>query len=68
MSSSVNEPLRTDSSSLRRLLLVEGLLGALHERQDVAHAEDPAGQPVGVEHLERVGLLAGAQELDRDAR
>ena len=29
--------------------------------------EDPAGEPVRVEDLERVGLLAGAQELDRDA-
>ena len=28
--------------------------------------EDPAGQPVGVEDLERVGLLAGAEELDRE--
>ena len=41
------------------------LLGALDERQHVAHAQDAAGQPVGVERLERVGLLAGAQELDR---
>jgi len=43
------------------------LLGSLDEGQDVAHPEDPAGKPVGVEELEGVGLLAGAQELDRDA-
>ena len=49
------------------LLLVDVLLGALDEGQDVAHAEDPAGEPVGMEDLEGVGLLAGAQELDRDA-
>ena len=34
---------------------------------DVAHAQDPAGEAVRVEDLEGVGLLAGAQELDRDA-
>ena len=67
MSSRVKSPLRSFSSSLRGLLLVDVLLGALDEGQDVAHAEDPAGQPVGVEDLERVGLLARAEELDRDA-
>ena len=30
--------------------------------------EDPAGEPVGMEDLERVGLLAGAHELDGQAR
>ncbi len=48
------------------LLDVEGLLRPLDEGQDVAHAEDPAGEPVRVEDLEGVGLLAGAEELDRD--
>ena len=52
---------------LGRLLLVERLLGPLDEREHVAHAQDPAGQPVGMEQLERVGLLAGAEELDRQA-
>ena len=47
---------------------VERLLGPLDEGQDVAHAQDPAGQAVGVEDLEGVGLLAGAQELDRQRR
>ena len=49
------------------LLRVEGLLRPLDERQHVAHPEDPAGEPVGVEDLERVGLLAGAHELDGQA-
>ena len=52
---------------LRRLALVEVLLGPLDEGHHVAHAQDAAGQPVGVERLERVGLLARAQELDRQA-
>ena len=67
MSSRVKLFLRSFSSSLAACLASNGLLGPLDERQDVAHAEDPAGQAVGVEDLERVGLLAGAQELDRDA-
>ncbi len=37
------------------------------ERQDIAHAEDPAGQALRIERLERVHLLAGADELDRNA-
>ena len=52
---------------LRGLLLVDVLLGALDEREHVAHAEDPAGEAIGVEDLEGVGLLAGAHELDRHA-
>ena len=52
---------------LGRLLLVDVFLGALDEGQDVAHAEDAAGEAVRMEDLERVGLLAGAEELDRDA-
>ena len=49
---------------LRRLLLVEGLLGLLDEAEHVAHAEDAAGHAVGVEDVEVVELLAGADELD----
>ena len=67
MSSRVKLALRSFSSIFCGLLGVEGLLGPLDEGQDVAHAQDPAGEPVGVEDLEGVGLLAGAQELDRDA-
>ena len=48
------------------LLLVEGVLGALDEGQDVAHAEDPAREAVRVEGLQGVGLLAGPEELDRE--
>src|SRR5438093_12906768 len=33
---------------LLRLRRVDGLLGALDERQDVAHAQDPAGEAVGM--------------------
>ena len=67
MSSRVKLFLRSFSSSLAACFCVDVLLGSLDEGQDVAHAEDPAGQPVGVEDLEGVGLLAGAEELDRDA-
>ena len=59
--------LRSFSSSLAACVGVERLLGSLDERQDVAHAQDPAGQAVGVEDLQGVGLLAGPQELDRQA-
>src|SRR6478609_4511700 len=52
---------------LGRLLLVDVLLGPLDEGHDVAHAEDPAREAVRVEDLQRVGLLPGAEELDRDA-
>ena len=67
MSSRVKLFLRSFSSSFAACFGVERLLGALDEREDVAHAEDPAGEAVGVEDLEGVGLLAGAHELDRDA-
>ena len=50
---------------LRRLLLVEGRLGLLDQREHVAHAEDAAGHAVGVERLELVELLAGTGEEDR---
>ena len=52
MSSRVKLPLRSFSSSFSACFGVEGLLGALDERQDVAHAEDPAGEAVRVEDLE----------------
>ena len=42
-----------------------GLGGALDQADDVAHAEDAAGDALGVELLERVDLLAGADEDDR---
>ena len=50
---------------LRLLVLVEGRLGLLDEREHVAHAEDAARHAVGVERLELVELLAGTREQDR---
>ena len=44
---------------------LERLLRLLDQRDDVAHAEDAAGDAVGVELLERVHPLAEADELDR---
>ena len=49
------------------LLGIEDLLGLLDEAQHIAHAEDPAGHPVGVEDVEVVQLLAGGREQDRHA-
>ena len=39
--------------------------GLLDQADDVAHAEDAAGDALRVEVLERVELLAGAEQLDR---
>src|ERR687895_62612 len=39
------------------LVLLDRLLGALDQRQHVAHPEDARGHPVGVEVLELVELL-----------
>src|SRR6266571_4642041 len=53
---------------LRELLglcLVHRLLRLLDERQHVAHAEDARGEPVRMERLERVHLLADTDEGDR---
>jgi hypothetical protein len=41
--------------------------GLLDQGDDVALAQDPAGHAAGVEHVQGVDLLAGAQELDRQA-
>src|SRR3954469_1136930 len=41
------------------LLLVDVLLRPLDEGHDVAHAEDPAGEPVGMANIEGDGLLSG---------
>jgi hypothetical protein len=62
----VNSALRSFSSSLA-VGRADVLLGPLDECQDVAHAEDAAGEPIRVEHLERFGLLAGPEELHADA-
>ena len=39
--------------------------GLLHQGEHVAHAEDAACHPLGMEGLESLYLLAGADELDR---
>ena len=46
-------------------LLVDRALRLLHQREDVALLEDPPRQPVGMERLQRVELLAHADVLDR---
>ena len=48
-------------------LAIDGLLRALDEREDVAHAEDPLRETVGMENLERVELLPHAEELHGNA-
>ena len=47
------------------LVLLVDLLGLLDEGEDVAHAEDAAGEAVGVEQVEVGELLAGGREGDR---
>ena len=42
--------------------------GLLDQRDDVAHAEDAAGDTRRMEILQRIGLFAGADQLDRLAR
>ena len=39
--------------------------GLLHQGEHVAHAEDAAGHPLGMEGLQGLHLFAGADELDR---
>ena len=46
------------------LLLVEGLLGLLNQREHVAHAENTRSHTLEVERLDHVELFAGADELD----
>ena len=50
---------------LRRLLDVDRLRCLLDEADDVAHAEDARGDAGGMEILQRVPLLADAEQLDR---
>src|SRR5690606_1718656 len=49
------------------LVLICLLLRSLNERQDVAHTQDAPGEPIRVEGLEGIQLLAGTDELDRHA-
>ena len=48
-----------------RLLGVDIGGGLFHQRDDVAHAENAAGDARGIEILQRVELFAGADQLDR---
>ena len=48
-----------------RLLGVDRRRRLLDQRDDVAHAEDAVGDARGMEILQRVDLLAGADQLDR---
>ena len=50
---------------LLRFVGVEGALRLFDERDDVALLEDAAGHALGMELLERIGLLADADVLDR---
>ena len=50
---------------LLRLLLVKGLLGLFDKGEHIAHAEDTACHPVGMEGLDLVELFARAGELNR---
>ena len=61
----MNLPLSQDLLGLALLVVVEGRLDLLDEREHVAHAEDAARHAVGVERLELVELLAGTGEQDR---
>ena len=67
-SSRLNALLHHPLRDALRLLGVDVLLHALDEREDVAHAEDALREAVGVERLEAVGALAGADERDRQRR
>ena len=51
-------------AELAGLLLVELLLRLLHEGNDIAHAQDPVRDAGGMEHVQRLHLLAGGDELD----
>ncbi len=52
---------------LGRLFGVDRLRRLLDQADDVAHAEDAVGETAGMEILQRVHLLADAEELDRPA-
>ncbi len=52
----------------RGLLGIDRRCRLLDQRDDVAHAEDTVGNARGIKVLERIHLLAGADELDRLAR
>ncbi len=57
--------MRIFSSRRGRLFLVDGLGRLLHQADDIAHAQDAAGEPIGVKRLELVELFADAGKFDR---
>ena len=61
----VEDALAHPLGGFRRLVRVDVLRRLLDQADDVAHAEDAAGDARRIEILERVELLAGAEELDR---
>ncbi len=60
-------PLHQAGGGRLGLVLLEDLLGLLDEGEHVAHAEDAAGEAVGVEQVEVLELLAGGGEGDGPA-
>ena len=63
----MNRPSNSLAAAASACVLLVDLLGLLDQREDVAHAEDAAGQAVGVEQVEVLELLAGRREGDRAA-
>ena len=55
------------SSSVAAVSHVDDLLGLLDEREHVAHAEQPGDEAIGVEGLEVLEPLAGADKRNRHA-
>ena len=53
------------AGELLGLFLLDRLGRLLDQADDIAHAQDTAGDPVRVEGFEAVQLLAGAHQLDR---
>ena len=60
-----NAPLRIFSAARSGLLGIDVGGGLLDQRDDVAHAEDAAGNARGIEIFQRVELFAGADQFDR---
>src|SRR6185437_8394680 len=58
-------PLRELGGEALGLFLVGGLGGLLDQADDIAHAEDAAGDAAGMERLQRLDLFAGADKDDR---
>ena len=44
--------------------VVDLALGFLDQREDIAHAKNPGGNPLRVKRLQRINLLAHPDELD----